>query len=53
MGLLHLPENLDHLAGVMGAVDGERIEALLGAMRRCSSVSKVLMPLCEHLWTRS
>lgn len=34
LGLVQLPENLDHLAGVVGAVDGERIEALVMAMQK-------------------
>ena len=34
MGIVQLPENLDHLAGVIGAVDGERIEALVSAMQK-------------------
>lgn len=31
-GVVQLPDNMDSLAGVVGAVDGERIEALMSAM---------------------
>jgi hypothetical protein len=34
IGTVQLPENLDHLAGVVGAVDGERIEALMREMQK-------------------
>jgi Domain of unknown function (DUF4145) len=34
MGLVQLPEDLDHLAGLVGAVDGERVQALLSVMQK-------------------
>jgi Domain of unknown function (DUF4145) len=34
MGIVQLPDVIDHLAGVVGAVNGERIEALMSAMQK-------------------
>jgi hypothetical protein len=34
MGMVQLPDNIDHLAGVVGAVSGERVEALLNLMQK-------------------
>jgi hypothetical protein len=34
MGIVQLPDVIDHLAGVVGAVDSERIEALMSAMQK-------------------
>jgi predicted RNA-binding Zn-ribbon protein involved in translation (DUF1610 family) len=41
MGTVELPDNIDQLAGVVGAVDGARIEALISAMHKKDLIERL------------
>jgi hypothetical protein len=55
MGQVQLPENLDNLAGVVGSVDGDRVDALMRAMQTeglIEQLSEHRVRLTMAAWTR-
>ena len=46
-GTVQLPDNIDHLAGVVGVVDGKRIEAVMSAMQNEGLIERPLRQPCS------